>query len=130
MYAYCCRRFPSLSVEMKSQFPFAAGLGSSAAYSVCLSAGFLTFAKAVTPTSCKSNGGITLPVGVEALTTTSCYNESDLKLINMWALEGERLIHGNPSGIDNTICTYGGCMSYTKGDIMPLPRYVSFDSLM
>ena len=28
---------------------------------------------------------------------------------------GERMIHGNPSGIDNTIVTYGGMISYQAG---------------
>lgn len=107
---------------MKSQFPFAAGLGSSAAYSVCLSASFLTLSKVVTPVSCETNSDVALPTGMGTAGKSCCYSESDLQLINMWALEGERLIHGNPSGIDNTVCTYGGCMSYTKGDIAPLPR--------
>lgn len=35
----------------------------------------------------------------------------DLELINKWAFQGERMIHGNPSGVDNTISTWGrGCL--------------------
>lgn len=35
--------------------------------------------------------------------------EEDLKSINQWALEGERVIHGNPSGVDNAVSTWGEC---------------------
>ena len=35
--------------------------------------------------------------------------------INTYAYEGEKAFHGNPSGIDNTMATYGGVMLYTRG---------------
>jgi len=35
--------------------------------------------------------------------------------INSYAYEGEKAFHGNPSGIDNTMATYGGVMQYTRG---------------
>ncbi len=37
-----CRSFPGLYVSVASHLPASAGLGSSAAYSVCLAAGLLT----------------------------------------------------------------------------------------
>lgn len=36
--------------------------------------------------------------------------EEDLKSINKWAYEGERVIHGNPSGVDNSVSTWGKCV--------------------
>lgn len=36
--------------------------------------------------------------------------EEDLKSINKWAYEGERVIHGNPSGVDNAVSTWGECV--------------------
>ncbi|XP_008070616.1 mevalonate kinase isoform X2 [Carlito syrichta] len=48
--------------------------------------------------------------------------EEDLELINKWAFQGERVIHGNPSGVDNAISTWGGALRYQQGKISSLKR--------
>ena len=37
-----------------------------------------------------------------------------LKTINGWAYLGEKCIHGNPSGVDNTVATFGGGVVFRK----------------
>lgn len=48
--------------------------------------------------------------------------EEDLEVINQWAFRGERVIHGNPSGVDNAISTWGGALRYQQGKISSLNR--------
>ena len=40
-------------------------------------------------------------------TEENVWKDQDLDLINKWAFIGETLTHGKPSGIDNSIATYG-----------------------
>ena len=37
-----------------------------------------------------------------------------LPIINGWAYLGESCIHGNPSGVDNTVATFGGGVAFRK----------------
>lgn len=78
----------SLKCTLISTLPVGAGLGSSASVSVVLSQAFLKL--------------------------TNC--ELSKKLINQWAFVGETVMHGTPSGIDNTIATYGGALQFIKDD--------------
>ena len=89
---------------MVSQIPSNAGLGSSAAYSVCLSAAFLYCAGQVEWTASSvrvatSGDGVFQPAG---------RSFSDYRLINQWALIGEKIVHGSPSGLDNSVSVLGG----------------------
>lgn len=88
---------PSAAVRVISQLPVGAGLGSSAAYSVALAAGLL---EAVGSIERKEDGG---------------YTDEHRKLINTWAFEGEKVIHGTPSGIDNAVSSFGGAIHFVKG---------------
>ena len=69
-------------IEITSEIPIGAGMGSSAAFSVATSAVKL--------------------------------GKIDLEKINEMAYKMEKKFHGNPSGADNTICTYGGFLWYRK----------------
>nr|CAG8436198.1 4245_t:CDS:10 [Entrophospora candida] len=74
--------------------PVGAGLGSSAACSVCLATGLLLVL-----------GHISIPNN-----NNNQYNEktdtSAAKLINQWAYQVKKIIHGRTSGIDNGVTTY------------------------
>ncbi|CAF88123.1 unnamed protein product, partial [Tetraodon nigroviridis] len=84
-----------LTVSVWSELPTGAGLGSSAAYTVCLAAALLC-----------ASGAISSPLKEWEHTARWCQEE--LELINSWAFQGEMIIHGNPSGVDNAVGTWGG----------------------
>ncbi|MDJ0904652.1 MAG: hydroxymethylglutaryl-CoA reductase, degradative [Woeseiaceae bacterium] len=72
------------SVDVRSRLPLAMGLGASAAFAVAITRAF--------------NTSLGLGLGDEA--------------INEIAFECEKLAHGTPSGIDNTIATYATPMLF------------------
>ncbi|XP_075390358.1 mevalonate kinase [Tenrec ecaudatus] len=100
---------PSLDVSVWSELPTGAGLGSSAAYAVCLAAALLTACEEI-PNPLRDGGH------------ASRWATEDLEFINKWAFQGERVIHGNPSGVDNAVSTWGGALRYQRGQMTPLQR--------
>lgn len=78
---------------LSSELPLGSGLGSSAAFCVALSAAILALSDSVTMEFSHQGWQV--------------FGENELELVNKWAFEGEKIIHGKPSGIDNTVSTYG-----------------------
>lgn len=120
LYLSICRKqraLPSLDITVWSELPPGAGLGSSAAYSVCLAAALLTACEEI-PNPLKEEEG------------ASRWAAEDLELINKWAFQGERVIHGNPSGVDNSVSTWGGALRYQQGKISSLKRPQSLKILL
>lgn len=88
---------------VRSNLPVGAGLGSSASYSVCVATALLQL-----------NGYLSVETGLDVA--------AQRDLVNQWAFQAEKVIHGNPSGIDNTVSTLGGAVMFKKGEkIEPLP---------
>jgi len=79
-------RFPNLNINITSTIPVASGLGSGAAVTVALT---------------------------RALSTHIGYAMADDE-INAFAYEIEKLHHGTPSGIDNTVITYAKPVYFIK----------------
>lgn len=100
-----------LDIEISSKIPLAAGLGSSASFSVCLAAVFRFMA-------------IYSSTSSETTTTTATTNNDfsfsdvDLEAINSVAFGVERIFHGRPSGIDNSVACYGGYVVFERGVIV------------
>ena len=80
---------------LRSALPIGAGLGSSAALSSCLAAALtILYERIPAPTSA---------VAAEH----SAY-------VNQWAFLSEKVIHGTPSGVDNSVAVHGGAIAFTR----------------
>lgn len=100
--------------EGKSRIPLGAGLGSSAALCVAASAALLQ-ATSRLPVSNSSGGSSSHDSGATVMKTTAVQlDASGRDAINRWAYVGETYLHGKPSGIDNTVSTYGGAVCFGK----------------
>lgn len=92
-------------LQFTSEITAGAGLGSSAAYAVCLAAAFHTYSMVRNQPDFIRNYNLSA-----SLEEKSYF----LSTISSWALLSERIMHGNPSGLDNTICTFGNIVKFTK----------------
>ena len=100
---------PGMRFIVKSTLPIGAGLGSSACTAVCLASALARLGKHVS-TACHTS--------TEKVTKKE---NSDLDFIDSWSLMGEKCFHGNPSGIDNAVATYGGAVMFQRTTIPSKP---------
>ncbi|KAF8038763.1 hypothetical protein BT93_B1346 [Corymbia citriodora subsp. variegata] len=112
----CIQGFKPASVTVTSDLPLGSGLGSSAAICVALSAAFLAFSKSVS-----------LDNGHQGWLD---FGDIELELLNKWAFEGEKIIHGKPSGIDNTVSTYGNVIKFKSGSLTRIESAVPLRMLI
>ncbi|KAL8574237.1 hypothetical protein ACOMHN_065780 [Nucella lapillus] len=125
LYLYCCtcgktQPLPQIHIRLISQLPVGAGLGSSAAFSVCLATVLLQISHRISPLENPAD-----PQGDGDLCetwSTHGWSESDGLLINKWAFLGEKIIHGQPSGIDNSVSTLGGAIRFQNKIIDPVKK--------
>ncbi|CAN8265363.1 unnamed protein product [Cochlearia groenlandica] len=96
--------FKPATVIIRTELPYGSGLGSSAAFCVALTAALIA-----SSSSDKTRGD-----------SWSSLDETNLELLNTWAFEGEKIIHGKPSGIDNTVSAYGNMIKFCAGQITRL----------
>lgn len=110
LYLFMCLGSPTSHAcvyTLRSTLPIGAGLGSSAGICVCLSAALL-----------KQIHVLSGPHQDQP------EEEVDLQLdrINKWAFVGELCIHGNPSGVDNTVATRGKAVLFKRIDYSKPPK--------
>ena len=115
-----------LIVNVKSVgLPIGAGLGSSAAFSVALSGALLQYRQKIyhdvvakeEATGASSSGTSMGVFDFEKLresSKSSAPPETLLPVLNAWAYAAEVVIHGSPSGLDNTTSCYGGALKYER----------------
>ncbi len=98
--------FPGCLYTLRSTIPIGAGLGSSASISVCLSAALLLQIRTLSGPH-----------------PDQPFEEARLQVerINRWAFVGEMCIHGNPSGVDNTVSTQGKAVIFQRTDYTKPP---------
>lgn len=96
-------------VHVETQLSLSSGLGSSASFAVCLVSCFLHWSYlqktcSRSPSTSSKNG----------------FDTADLEKVSRYAFNCERIIHGTPSGIDNSICTYGSMIEFRRGEPIKL----------
>lgn len=102
LYVHLCRPTTSPCLYVcRLTLPIGAGLGSLASIAVCLAAAFL-----------RLGGHIADPALL--LNDQGPSDNKCVHLIDQWSLIGEMCFHGNPSGIDNAVASYGGAILYQK----------------
>jgi len=106
LYSVMLDETVTMEILVDSDIPLGAGLGSSAALSVCLGAGLLAVIRQVQGTE---KNLLTEP------------NVAVKKEVCDWAFLSEKILHGTPSGIDNSVSTYGGMCKFSDGLLTPLP---------
>jgi mevalonate kinase len=97
---------PPCVYALRSTIPVGVGLGSSGSVCVCISTALLL--------QCRALAG-PHPDQMEKEA------EEQLERINRWAFVGELLIHGNPSGVDNTVATNGHAVLFQRKDYSKPP---------
>ena len=93
-----CR--PSGTFTASASLPIGAGLGSSAAYSTCIATSLLL-----------AHSHISLP---QPGSSSPRLSAKDINLVDGWAFLSEKVLHGNPSGIDNAVAVRGGAVAFTR----------------
>lgn len=131
---------PAIHFSARGTLPVGAGLGSSASFSTCAATALLLLHKRVaipplpaqTRDSSDTDPGHThvSHEGRKALT-------ADLaEEVNRWAFVAEKVLHGNPSGVDNAVSVFGGALAYTrpgfgrKGGMEPIHGFKSLRFLL
>jgi mevalonate kinase len=98
--------FPGCLYTLRSTIPIGAGLGSSASIAVCLAAALLLQLRTL-------SGPHPDQPSQEA--------RIQIERINRWAFVAEMCIHGNPSGVDNTVSTQGKAVVFQRTDYSKPP---------
>lgn len=102
----------SFHVHLSTELMINAGLGSSASFAVCLAACFLYWSL------------------LQKDTAHDTFNNDELDKISKYALNCEQVMHKSPSGIDNSVCTYGSIIKFRETLVNTLPHIPNLKILL
>ena len=139
----CCPR-PSFNLSARSTLPIGAGLGSSASYSVCIASALLLLHQRVSipplPEPSREPGARSSedPGHIHVSHQGRRAIPRDVsEEVNRWAFISEKVLHGTPSGVDNSVSVFGGALAYTKsgfagkkGGMEPIQGFKSLKFLL
>jgi mevalonate kinase len=104
---------PACIYTLRSTLPIGAGLGSSASICVCISAALLKQIQILSgPHEDQPREEV----------------DTQIERINRWAFVGELCIHGNPSGVDNTVSTRGKAVLFKRTDYNKPPQVTPLET--
>ncbi|KAG1747094.1 Cys/Met metabolism PLP-dependent enzyme-domain-containing protein [Suillus paluster] len=125
---------PSFNFSARATLPVGAGLGSSASFSACAATALLLL-----------HSRIQLPAQPAPTTAGHIHISHQgrraippaiAEEVNRWAFVSEKILHGNPSGVDNSVAVFGGALSYTragfgrKSGMIPIQGFKSLKFLL
>ena len=139
-----CTLRPSFNLSARSTLPIGAGLGSSASFSVCIATALLLLHQRISipplpepsrdpgARSSADPGHIHVSHQGRRAITPDVAEE-----VNRWAFVSEKVLHGTPSGVDNSVSVFGGALAYTKsgfpgkkGGMEPIQGFKSLKFLL
>ncbi|TDL25608.1 cystathionine beta-lyase [Rickenella mellea] len=132
---------PSFNFTVRGTLPVGAGLGSSASFSTCAATAILLLHNRISlpplptptkaPTAPDDPGHLHLSHQGRRAIPPDVAEE-----VNRWAFVAEKVLHGNPSGVDNSVSVFGGALAYTragfarKSGMEPIHGFKSFRFLI
>lgn len=109
---------PSFGFTVRSTLPVGAGLGSSASFSTCVATCLLLLHQRVNlpslpppTTSADASGPGHIHISHQGRRAIPSEISEE---VNRWAFVAEKVLHGNPSGVDNSVAVFGGALAYTR----------------
>ncbi|KAJ7220502.1 cystathionine beta-lyase [Mycena pura] len=110
-------RLPSFNFTVRATLPVGAGLGSSASFSTCAATALLLINRAISlpPPPAPSTGSEKSAPHVHISHQGRRFIPQGIaERVNKWAFVSEKILHGNPSGVDNSVSVFGGALAYTR----------------
>ncbi|KAJ7678501.1 Cys/Met metabolism PLP-dependent enzyme-domain-containing protein [Mycena rosella] len=145
LYMYLMLSHPrrsSFNFTARATLPVGAGLGSSASFSTCAATSLLLVNRAIMlppppqPTSAPADSSA--PHVHVSHQGRRFIPPTTAEQVNKWAFVAEKVLHGNPSGVDNSVAVFGGALAYTragfslggKGGMEPIQGFKSLKFLL